>query len=713
MPDLAEMTAAAFATGGPIAEVMAAHGRRYVRQDPQVDYANRVARAFSTPAGERGLVALLDAETGIGKSIGYLVPMGLAVAPGRIRGVVSTFTLLLQRQILSEDFPIAADVVRAITGRIVRAAPRLGLGNFIAPSRVLDLRQALADARASDDTAAVLESMTNDKLGDGTIRSWTERNGPLPPGIQESDICLVSSEGEDAEAFRAHLQQAADADVVVVTHAMMARSMLRWNSLLSGMGEDDMPPFAVGVVDEADRLPHVAADVFTVKLSIPTLRSLGESIPGAIGRNLMRTVNEAGDWFDEVRPRTPNVGGRHSHGDVIGLGNVSSAPLRNDARGHARAISDALTKAGAKLAADDAATVKSMAIELAHFADACEDMSDNQVPALRWSPVRAYPGFSIVPLKPGNLCGRLWNATAEKPPFLRSLVMTSATLDALGSPRPFHQFKSSIGLLGDNFSAELSGSFAPRRFGKLSFVFPDPTTPPPTRRNYGDDDVEENPTATDAAWLLYATQGVAAAASRGGRCLVLTTSFRDTEAMCTLLRGFGHSPIEHKRGQRLIDSIDAFRLDKAGILLSPAAWEGVNLPGLLSHLVIPRIPFAPLDTAERQAMLDSLISKGWDQKQAKATFFRTAVYEAQRRLRQGLGRAIRSATDDVTAWILDPRFPLPQEVAQRENLIGVGRPMVGFEFCVPVRFRVGLRPTFAAGEIFYPLRGQCSIQSRA
>ena len=167
---------------------------------------------------------------------------------------------------------------------------------------------------------------------------------------------------------------------------------------------------------------------------------------------------------------------------MIGLGNVASAPLRNDARNHAHSISAALAQAAAKLAEDDAATVKNMAIELTRFADACEDMSDNQVPALRWSPVRAYPGFSVVPLKPGHLCGRLWSSAAEKPPFLRSLVMTSATLDAIGSPRPFHQFKSSIGLFGDNCSTELSGSFAPRKFGNLHFVFADPGMSPPTTR---------------------------------------------------------------------------------------------------------------------------------------------------------------------------------------------------------------------------------------
>ena len=76
---------------------------------------------------------------------------------------------------------------------------------------------------------------------------------------------------------------------------MLARSMLRWNTVLSGLGDDDAPPFAVGVVDEADRLPRVAADVFTVKPSISTLRALARSIPGTAGRNLLRAVDEAGD----------------------------------------------------------------------------------------------------------------------------------------------------------------------------------------------------------------------------------------------------------------------------------------------------------------------------------------------------------------------------------------------------------------------------------
>jgi len=700
--DLTEMTAGAFAEDGPIAGAMATRGRTYARQEPQVDYAMRVARAFSAPAGERGLVALLDAETGIGKSLGYLVPLGLALAAGRMRGVISTYTLLLQRQILEEDLPVAADAVRAVTGRVLRAAPRLGLRNFISPSRVTELKQAMADdSRLSRKASDALASLASDRFGDGTIRSWTERNGPLPPGVREADICLVGSDGEDAEAFRTHLASASEADIVVVTHALLARSMLRWNSVILGLSQDDTPPFRLGVVDEADRLPRVAADVFSVKISIPMLRSAASAIPGAAGRDLRRAIDDASVWFDSVRAENAGSVHRHAQGDSVNLGEWSTSDLREAARKRAGDIAAALARAGAtkQLPADDVASLHQMAVELNQFADSCEDMSDNHVPALRWSPVRSYAGFSVVPLKPGRLCSRLWNPRPDAPPFLRNLVMTSATLDAPGSPRPFYQFRNDIGLLGDNFADSISGRFAPKRFGKLSFVLADPRVPSPTKRLAEDED-SENAGQSDPAWLEYAASGVAAAAARGGRCLVLTTSFRDTESLGALLRSRGLAPLEQMRGNRLADLLDVFRKDRRGILVSPAAWEGVNLPGLLSHLVIPRIPFAPLDTAERQALLDSLIAKGWEFKRAEASLFMAAVYDAQRRFRQGLGRAIRAATDDVTAWILDPRFPLPVEVARREGLATEGRPMPGFEACIPERFRTGMRATFPMAEVF-------------
>ena len=88
---------------------------------------------------------------------------------------------------------------------------------------------------------------------------------------------------------------------------------------------------------------------------------------------------------------------------------------RTVAADRAGALAEVLKMAEAtQPAAEDAAALRHSAAELGQFCDACEDMSDNQVPVLRWSPVRAYAGFSVVPLKPGAAsCGS--HATTPRP----------------------------------------------------------------------------------------------------------------------------------------------------------------------------------------------------------------------------------------------------------------------------------------------------------
>src|SRR4051794_21803326 len=144
LSDLVGATEKAFADGDAVAEAMAAHRRGFRHEDGQVTYAGRVARTLASASDGEGVVTLLEAETGTGKSLGYLVPLCLEVVEAHKRGVISTYTRLLQSQILIEDFPIAAHVARLITGRVVRAAPRLGLRNFISASRVEALREALS-----------------------------------------------------------------------------------------------------------------------------------------------------------------------------------------------------------------------------------------------------------------------------------------------------------------------------------------------------------------------------------------------------------------------------------------------------------------------------------------------------------------------------------------------------------------------------------------
>ncbi len=103
----------------------------------QMEYALSVADTLI--AGTRSkltAVSLLEADTGIGKSLGYLIPATWLAAKGK-RVAVSTHKNQLQQQLLSTAFPAAAEVARTLLGVELRAAPRIGMRHFVSPARAL------------------------------------------------------------------------------------------------------------------------------------------------------------------------------------------------------------------------------------------------------------------------------------------------------------------------------------------------------------------------------------------------------------------------------------------------------------------------------------------------------------------------------------------------------------------------------------------------
>jgi hypothetical protein len=103
--------------------------------------------------------------------------------------------------------------------------------------------------------------------------------------------------------------------------------------------------------------------------------SAASAIPGAAGRELRRTIDEASDWFESVRTGKPGSVRRHAQGDSVNPGEWRSSDLRVAARKRAGDITAALARAGAakQLPADDAVSLHQMAVALNQFADSCED----------------------------------------------------------------------------------------------------------------------------------------------------------------------------------------------------------------------------------------------------------------------------------------------------------------------------------------------------
>ncbi|MBV8656217.1 MAG: hypothetical protein JO142_00155, partial [Burkholderiales bacterium] len=151
------------------------------------------------------------------------------------------------------------------------------------------------------------------------------------------------------------------------------------------------------------------------------------------------------------------------------------------------------------------------------------------------------------------------------------------------------------------------------------------------------------------------------ARSAGGRTIVLTTSFADTAQLAERLGTYG--VIAHQRDTKLSACIARYKTMKRAVLITPAGWEGIDLPGLVQHLVIARLPFAAPNSVESEIAELDLLRRGTSPEKVASVLAANQLERAKRKLAQGLGRAIRAYSDRATVWIADVRFPLPEEMA--------------------------------------------------
>lgn len=726
MSRLSEIVASAFAAGGPVAAEMKKIGKPYRPNPQQIAYAKAVADGFETAREGVGEVSLLEAETGVGKSLGYLVPMAIHCAQSGKRGLVSTYTINLQTQLMGKDVPVAIAVAEAITGTRITAAVRKGRRNFLSPSRIVALMAAMAaDGALTDDAKTSLEALRAFAAANGDIAEWKETFGPIPLGISEADICLsVSCDDADQFNYDFHVAASHDAQIVVTNHALTMLSALRWNKLLGG--EDG---FDVGVIDEADRIPHAAESIFDSRVSAPMMRRICDVL-GAAGidtRFISDAVNKWESWMDDTfRDMDGRPGfARDERGGHVLLAADNMAKVRTEAVAHATGLVNVLTDAAkravrSKVKSDGVYEIHGMADELRSFIRIATDAKDGehsaiQSPILRWSPVRSYPSISVVPVYPGRMAARLFKPGksqdgTEYPPFLRSLVFTSATLDAPSrtqaeSDVDFRGFRSEVGLYVDkadpskagHVSADRCRRFSPEDFGRWkSLTLADRAAPLPTAK----DDVEEIVT-TNPAWIEYAGAGAVQAHAAGGRTLVLTTSYADTAAIAACIRAAGIEVIEHVRGTKLVDVLALYRAKPDALLISPAAWEGVDLPGMVDNLVVARLPFGAVDNARSGARAAALRARGLSRDAISSINFASINSGAKKRLKQGFGRCIRQSTDAAHVWVLDPRFPLPASIVNNRRARAYNdAAFTHFSDCIPERFRSGFDDVYQSAKIF-------------
>ncbi len=668
-----------FDHGGALAAVVP----NYTVNDKQVEFASLVADAVGAPdplPGQGGELTLLEAGTGTGKTIGYLAPLALNAALTGERAMISTHTNHLARQILDVDGPKVIDAVERITGKRPTLAQRIGRANFVDHERVADLLALLRDEGATSQFVTPLQLWLDARPE--TFADAAELGLELPPGVATEDIRLTAGSSQNAQvAYRQHVAASAAADIMVTNHALALIDAQMWSRVLNSDGR-----IRVAVFDEADTLPQVARANAESRLSIEEISSLCDRLPGngrspaSVALRRLREIAKGILGHDAI------IVERGKHEDLIAAVNALTDALR-DTPTHNTDLSQ---------------EARRVLHDLADWAEAL-DGSVQSAALLVPAPIRKRPGLARIDVDPARVLSRLWSCGRDgREPFLRTAVFVSATLSAptlrTGASH-FTPFMHEIGIdpSWSNFASRRSRSVTPpRKFGTLTFVLADRDVPAPIDRE--EDEDGDVITQVNPDWLEYAASGIRAAQAQGGRTLVLAASYDDATALAE------RTPraILHQRGMKLGPLLDTFRASSSATLITPAAWAGVSLPGIINHLVIPRVPFGAPDPARDAAMIRAMVARGKTERQAKGILLRRAAAEARRRLRQGIGRLIRTPTDEGTLWILDPRFPLHEKRVRDPRArmhLGASVGHHDLAMCIPERFRNGLRSNYEMAAI--------------
>ena len=488
----------------------------------------------------------------------------------------------------------------------------------------------------------------------------------VPAGFTADALCVTArSSASAAAAFSAAKRAAAAADVVLTNHALVLTDC-RYRGRVLGIGT------AVDTVlfDEADALPEAARSVADDRIGLGRVADViaaGAATEGAACRALAQLCAR------ETARGIPRL--------------LAHCAARDAIVEQVRRIRAALETA-APTDEDAAEEAALLAARLRAFVE-CAHADTGAVAAI--APGEP-PALAVVHRAPVRLLRRVFDTA-------KAAFLVSATLAAPAARPSPNALLRALGIgpgapAPGRINAPGWADLQPRRYGAMDFRFADRAAPAPIR-------LVDGAPVSDPGHLDYVGQAIEAA-RRSGRVLVLCTSYRLAAELALRVR----NAIAHARGGRLGSWLDAFRADANAVLLTPAAWTGLSLPGLVEHVVIPRIPFRP-PSVEDEARRRFLAELGLAPSGIERLLARDRAAAAKRTLAQGIGRGIRGPRERCTVWLLDPRFPLPKSMTR-----AIGGPDQGLAadhlalmYAIPARFRTGPRPAVDLGRIWPLARG--------
>jgi ATP-dependent DNA helicase DinG len=612
-------------------------------RDGQIEMAEAVANALS----DRHHL-LVQAGTGTGKSLAYLVP---ALVHGK-KVLVATATLALQRQLIERDLPKIKGALEKELNRDISFAIYKGVGNYVC-------LQKMNNAPDDPETQAVLEisSLESDAK---RLRAWAQSTGASGDRDDAPDVdrrvwaansvsgreCMGADECPSGSKCFAALAKAKaqTADIVVTNHTLLAIEIVDSHPIL--------PERDAIILDEAhefmDRTTQAVTEELTAARVSRAANMARKHMPGkatdAFAKAAEKFAAAINDYADDLKA-DPAKAGR-----LDKLPSQLEAPLR--------AVKEAVTAINALIAADAEIIDPNTMAERARVKGALNEINQTCTKLLKPGHTHVLwfePTYSTLYLAPLAVSDVLrGNLLTQTPVIATSATLTvGKSFDAIAKNIGFviagkndeeneeeESEEAEKGMM-DPANLQILDVGSPFDFANQGMLYLSKDLPEPGR------DGPSKEALTELGELIEAA---------GGRTLALFSSWRGVEMADEHLRNvlaeLKIPIITQRRGDAVGPLVDKFAKDERSILLGTISlWQGIDVPGPACTLVaIDRIPFPRPDEpvlSARAAEADAAGGSG---------FMQISLPRAALLLAQGTGRLIRSLDDRGVVAILDSRI---------------------------------------------------------